>query len=292
MRVRLVLGLLAAVAGLAACGSSSSSGSSRPSSPASSTPATYYVSVGDSLAVGVQPDKSGNSLRTNEGYADDLYQSVRSSRPGLQLVKLGCPGETTETMTRGGICRYGQGSQMAAATAFLQAHQGSVAFLTIDMGANDVDACAPGGNVDVNCVLNGFSRIKTQLPNILQQLRTAGGPQLRIVGMNLYDPFLAMDLNGPSGQSVSNLSLTFAGQLNGTFASIYQAAGDPMADVAGAFATTDTTPTALAGHGTVPTNVARICQWTWMCAAKPVGPNIHANATGYQMIAGAFRPLI
>jgi hypothetical protein len=29
-----------------------------------------------------------------------------------------------------------------------------------------------------------------------------------------------------------------------------------------------------------------------MCAAKPVGPNIHANATGYQMIAGAFRPLI
>src|SRR5205823_2305506 len=145
-----------------------------------SSPTTYYVSLGDSLAVGVQPSTSGNSVRTNQGYADDLYNSVRSSRPGLQLVKFGCSGETTETMTRGGICRYANGSQLAAATAFLRAHRGSVAFLTIDMGANDVDACAPGGNVDAGCVLKGFSRIQAQLPDILQQLRTAGGSQLRI----------------------------------------------------------------------------------------------------------------
>jgi lysophospholipase L1-like esterase len=240
----------------------------------------------------VQPNAAGKSLPTDQGYADDLYNSVRSSRPGLRLVKFGCPGETTETFARGGLCHYNEGSQMGAATAFLQAHHGSVAFVTIDMGANNVDSCTPGGNVDVNCVLNGFSRIKAQLPVILQQLRAAAGPQVRIVGMNLYDPFLAFELNGPSGQSVGNLSVSFAGQLNGAFASIYQAAGDPMADVATAFATTDTTPTSLAGHGTVPTNVARICQWTWMCAPKPVGPNIHANATGYQVISGAFRPLV
>jgi lysophospholipase L1-like esterase len=287
MRLRLVVGLLAAVAGLAACGSSSSSTSS---SSGSST--SYYLSLGDSLAVGVQPNASGNSVRTDQGYADVLFNSLRPSRPGLRLVKLGCPGETTETFTRGGLCQYAEGSQMSAATAFLQAHHGSVAFATIDLGANNVDACTPGGNVDVNCVLNGFSRIKAQLPVILQQLRTAAGPQVRIVGMDLYDPFLAFELNGPSGQSIGSLSVSFAGQLNGAFASIYQAAGDPMADVAAAFATNDTTPTALAGHGTVPTNVARICQWTWMCAAKPVGPNIHANATGYQVIAGAFKPLV
>jgi lysophospholipase L1-like esterase len=243
--------------------------------------------------VGVQPDSSGRSLRTNQGYADDLYKSVLPGRPGLQLVKFGCPGETTETFTRGGLCHYDQGSQMAAAAAFLRAHQGSMAFVTIDLGANNVDACASGANnVDVNCVLNGFSRIKDQLPVILQQLRAAAGPQVRIVGMNLYDPFLAFELNGPSGQGVGNLSLSFAGQLNGTFASIYQAAGDPMADVAAAFATNDTTPTSLAGHGTVPTNVARICQLTWMCAPKPVGPNIHGNAAGYQVMARAFRPLV
>jgi hypothetical protein len=55
--------------------------------------------------------------------------------------------------------------------------------------------------------------------------------------------------------------------------------------------TTAPPPTWLA-HGTVPTNVARICQWTRQCTPKPVGPNIHANATGYQMIAGSFRPLV
>jgi hypothetical protein len=56
-----------------------------------------------------------------------------------------------------------------------------------------------------------------------------------------------------------------------------------------AFGTADFTDTAtLPGVGTVPLNVARICTWTWMCAPSPVGPNIHANATGYQVIAAAF----
>jgi lysophospholipase L1-like esterase len=52
----------------------------------------------------------------------------------------------------------------------------------------------------------------------------------------------------------------------------------------------DTAP--LPGVGTVPLNVARICGWTWMCAPAPVGPNIHANAAGYQQIAAAFEQAI
>ena len=289
MRVRLTMVLLAAVAVLAACGSSGTSSSSP--SPSSNT-TTYYLSLGDSLAVGVQPNSSGKSPSANQGYADDLYNSLRSSRHGLRLVKFGCSGETTATMKGGGICRYPQGSQLAATTAFLRAHQRSVVLLTMDIGANDVYTCALNGTVDTGCVTKGFSSLQSQLPAILQQLRAAGGPQLRVVGMNLYNPFLALDLNGPSGQSVVNLSVSFAGQLNGVLASIYRTAGDPMADVASAFATTDSTPIALLGHGTVPTNVARICQWTWMCAAKPVGPNIHANSTGYQVMASALRPLV
>ena len=38
----------------------------------------------------------------------------------------------------------------------------------------------------------------------------------------------------------------------------------------------------------VPVAVVEICKLTWMCAAPPVGPNIHANAAGYRLIAGAF----
>jgi hypothetical protein len=43
---------------------------------------------------------------------------------------------------------------------------------------------------------------------------------------------------------------------------------------------------------TVPVAVARICQWTWMCAPAPRGPNIHANATGYKQLAKTFKKSI
>ncbi len=60
-----------------------------------------------------------------------------------------------------------------------------------------------------------------------------------------------------------------------------------------AFSATDFADAAtLPGVGTVPLNVARICEWTWMCAPSPIGPDIHANSTGYQMIAVACRPVI
>jgi lysophospholipase L1-like esterase len=284
-----MLALLAAVAGLAACSSSSSSS---PSSSSSSTQATYYVSLGDSLAVGVQPNRSGKSLSTNQGYADDLYNSLRPSRPGLQLVKLGCSGERTQTMINGGICRYRQGSQLRAAVAFLKAHEGAVTVVTLDLGTNNVETCVAAGPVNTPCVTSGDNVVKAQLPRILRQLRAAGGPLVRIIGMNMYDPYLSRALRGAGGQQDVDTSLVITAALNGTLAGIYGAAGDPMADVAGAFATNDTTPTRLAGHGTVPTNVARICQWTWMCAPKPLGPNIHPNATGYQMMAGSFSPLV
>jgi hypothetical protein len=31
--------------------------------------------------------------------------------------------------------------------------------------------------------------------------------------------------------------------------------------------------------------VVRICQWTWMCAPAPLGPDIHPNQAGYGVIA-------
>jgi hypothetical protein len=54
-------------------------------------PVSYYLALGDSLAVGVQPDATGTSVETRSGYADQLYAALRRSHPGLRLVKLGCP---------------------------------------------------------------------------------------------------------------------------------------------------------------------------------------------------------
>jgi len=44
--------------------------------------------------------------------------------------------------------------------------------------------------------------------------------------------------------------------------------------------------------GWLPRNVERICKLTWMCVPRPVGPNIHANTTGYGVIAKTFKPLV
>jgi hypothetical protein len=37
----------------------------------------YYVSLGTSLSVGVQPNSSGTPLLTGDGYADQLFASIK-----------------------------------------------------------------------------------------------------------------------------------------------------------------------------------------------------------------------
>jgi lysophospholipase L1-like esterase len=245
----------------------------------------YYLSLGDSLAAGVQPTGSADSqFRTSDGYADQLYAIARQSHPNLRLVKLGCPGETTGTMIAGGICPYENGSQLADAVEFLHAHRKFVAFVTIDIGFNDFP-CS-----ELSCLAAGSASINQNLPTILAELREAAGPSVPIVGMTIYDPFLGLWLTGPDGQALARLSVSDAiVPINRLLTGLYAAAGSPVADVEGAFSTTDfDTPVSLPGFGSVPLNVARICEWTWVCASAPYGPNNHANAAGYQSIAQAF----
>jgi hypothetical protein len=89
-----------------------------PGAPASSK-ATYYVSLGDSLAQGYQPIGGPPSPSAppgfNHGYADELFKLTRGRYEQLREVKLGCGGETTTTLRFGGICAYEEGSQLAAA---------------------------------------------------------------------------------------------------------------------------------------------------------------------------------
>jgi lysophospholipase L1-like esterase len=245
----------------------------------------YYVSVGDSLAAGVQPIGDASDLyRTDEGYAEQLLQIARAKSPKLSLVKLGCPGETTTTMIGGGICTYPHGSQLDEAIAFLRAHQALVAFVTIDIGANDFPCQA------AECVPAGVTAIQNNLPPILAALRDAAGPNVPIVGMTLYNPFLAAWLLGPDGQAYAQFSATeLMGPVNGLLRGLFEGAGVGVADIESAFSSNDfDTLVELPGAGTVPLNVARICMWTWVCAPAPYGPDNHANTAGYGAIAGAF----
>jgi lysophospholipase L1-like esterase len=266
--------------------------------------AAYYLALGDSLSQGVQPATPplppgttlGESIETDQGYADDLYAHYQQSFGGpLTLVKLGCPGETTTSMLTGAgsPCPYSRGSQLAAALAFIAAHRSRIALITIDIGANNVDGCATSAGISPPCVAKGIAAVQHDLPLILGALRQAAGRHTVIAGMNLYDPFLADYLTGAAGQALAQQSVALDVSLNKLLGAGYRAFGIRTANVQHAFRTTDfTDTTTLPGVGTVPVNVARVCDWTWMCAPSPVGPNIHANATGYQVIACSFERAI
>ena len=248
---------------------------------AASAKTTWYLSLGDSLARGVQPNAAGTSVPTSQGYADAIFKAERKKIHGLKLKKLGCPGETTSSMISGGICHYSGGSQLAAARKFLRTHK--VAFATLDIGANDVDGCLKNGSIDITCVTTGMATAGKNVPTILAKLRAAGGAKLRMVGMTYYDPFLALYVQGSGYPALSLASVALADQFNATLTAAYKQAKFKVADVATAFQTDNKTVS-----GALPVDVAQICALTWMCAPAPRGPNIHANARGYKLIAATF----
>jgi lysophospholipase L1-like esterase len=250
---------------------------------------TYYLALGDSLAQGVQWSPTGDVL-TNHGYADDLYALLRFRISGLQLAKLGCPGETTSSMVTTGPCtseyetNFGVANQLAAAEAFMAKNK--VALITLDIGANDIDKCVSLAGVDFSCASSIVPGVTKNLTMILEALRAAT-PDTPIIAMNYYDPFLAAwTLLPVGGQLFAQQSLVAADGFNTLLESIYGAKGVPVADVAQAFQINNFTPIPFLEN--LPLNVFLALNWTWMEAPPPFGPDIHANDFGYAVIAGAF----
>jgi lysophospholipase L1-like esterase len=234
----------------------------------------YYLSLGDSLAASEQPNGD-----LGHGYAEQLFEELKASNPTLELVKLGCSGETTHSMIFRNPCGYPHGSQLAEAVSFLHAHGQFVRLVTINIGADDVFLCILTGDQD--CLDAGFASVSTNLAAILSALRDASGPDVPIVGMNYYDPFLAFWFFSPTAAQLSEQMVV---QFNDLLGSVYSAAGDPVADVETAFSTTDWTLV-----GGIPFNVLRICQWTWMCSSNP---DVHPNTAGYGVIGLAFEDVL
>lgn len=250
-------------------------------SKARTEPASYYLSLGDSLSVGYQP----NGVR-DQGYADQLRRLLLRSGLQLSLVKLGCSGESTASMRFGSLpassgfsCgppgfyrqRYWHGTQLAEAVAFLREHRGSVSLVTIDIGANDLLSAL------------GRRSIEKNLPPILASLRNAAGPGVPIVGMNYNAPLLASDWKKTHDLGALRAGVAGAVAFNDFLEALHHRAGVEVADVESAFRVTDTTPV----HGT-PRNVALECRWTWICAGPPLGPDIHLKTAGYGVVARAF----
>jgi lysophospholipase L1-like esterase len=257
----------------------------------------YYVSLGTSLSVGVQPNSNGVTLPTNDGYADQLFDLIRpafeaaGAQPReLRLIKLGCPGETLDAMINGGSCPYVAGSQLEAALDFLSDNKDKVHLLTIDMGANDFrNADCIGTTVDPDCLIEVSAQIATDLAAVLTAINDAADPNTTVIGMNYYNPFLSSWLDDQDGQTLAMESALAAASFMAMLGTTYDTAGVLVADVAAAFESDEfaiLVPSSLPPpNDMLPQSVANICAFTYMCDADPVGPDVHANNAGYSLIA-------
>lgn len=250
---------------------------------------TFLLAVGASVSVGVQPTVHHvHGSPTRKGYTNDLITMQAAKGTRFQLVQTGCPGDSTQQVLYGGDHCYAPGdSQLLRDVAFLRAHHNQEGVVTIDLGFNDLHGCLFHQVIDMNCVNQRMSLLSVQLAQIITQLRAAAGPQVKFVGINHYNPYLAAAVHDPTLKPFADASVAAIDLLNATLATVYAQDAIPVADVAGVFHTYDTNPVDVPGLGTVPENVAQVCALTWMCQAAPYGPNLHPNDQGYQVIANA-----
>ncbi len=249
----------------------------------------FYLDVGASVSVGVQPSvRSPHGQRTHLGYANDLVALEAAKGLTLRLHEIGCPGESTTTMMTGhDHCYHGSATQLNAAVAYLSAHRNETGLVTMDLGFNDVMPCLRGEQFHPACLTRHLSRVSSHLAQIIALLRAAAGPHVTFIGLGHYNPFLADWLHGPRGQAFATASVSAMSQLNQTLLSVYGSFSIPVANVATAFNPATSQPVDLARVGRVPADVAQTCALTWMCQPPPYGPNIHPTDRGYRAIASA-----
>jgi lysophospholipase L1-like esterase len=192
----------------------------------------YDLALGDSLA-------AGGGSPDGKGYVIDLFDHEKTRHRGLVLENLSCDGASTTSMMDGPGCSYTTGTQLGDAEAFLRAHVGHMAFVTIDIGANDIDTCADGTTIDTACLAAGLNAVTVNTPKIVSGLEAAAG-STPVVGMTYYDPFLADWLTGSSGRSLAEQSESIAEELNAILVQDFEAAS--TANVQGAFKTSDFSP--------------------------------------------------
>lgn len=274
MKRSIALSAVLAVAGFTAA-PAASAGADNPHASSGT-----YVALGDSLAAGYQPglgdDKDG-------GYVGGVYADLRDKYRGAKLVNLACSGETSTGMIADGRCTYPDGrSQLEAAVDLIRSQKGKVRLITLNIGANDVQRCVKSGAVDMPCVQAGLTAVARNLPQITTALRAAAGAQTQIVVLNYYNPFLAAWAAG--NPQLAQLSTMLQGQLNASISYAANAADAKVADVAAVFRSNDWS---LQPNG-LPTNVAMICGYTWMCSKG----DIHANDMGYALMADTVTPLV
>lgn len=268
-------------------------GASAPSRAAPAPAAATYLALGDSLAYGMQIGKLKDQMAAGSvqassfdtGYVDVFAAGLRAASPGLRVVDLGCPGETTASFIAG-PCAYAAtgkpfgttplplhmgypGAQLAAATDYLSSHPGEVGTITLDIGINDLRAVqldCPAGSEFTGCVTArwpaALERTEANLRTILGRLRDAA-PGATILVMPYYNWLAVTD--PATDRSVE--------QLNRAIAAAAAIAGARTVDAFAAF------------NRTGGDERKRLCELTLFC-----GPthDLHPSDAGYRTIGELF----
>ena len=280
---------------LSACGgdpAEESAPTAPPSTPASAAPSAspstgsggrLYVALGDSLAAGYQP--GGTELR------DTAYPALVANRligrgADLDVENLGCSGETTTSLIKGGRCDYPEGSQLEQAESLLESRAGEVGLVTIDIGGNDLLRCVrAGADVDTTCVSGGVRTVQKNLPTILERLRAAAGKDVPVLVLGYYNPWLAAKALDQPVRGVDAAAKAYT-RLSDAIETAARSTGTTFVGLDDAFATDDTTRTTINGR-TVPENAARICTLTNICTAADVHLTDEGAATVARVLAAA-----
>ncbi|HZU75967.1 MAG TPA: SGNH/GDSL hydrolase family protein [Dehalococcoidia bacterium] len=241
--------------------------------PASRLGPHYYVSLGNSISFGYQPDDN-----ITQGFTDDLYADLRQANV-TDLLNYSCGGESSVTMIQGGcqfrFARHVQytGPQLDAAVSFLRAHVGQVNPITLEIGANDVlpdfneGSCSASSGADADLATLDTNLTQTILPRLLDAIKTPGGHRgADLVLLNYYNPFAKECPNSQDFiHTLNDHLLTDAAQFQ-----------VPVVDVYSAF-------------GGDANSAANVCTLTWMCSTYH---DVHPTTQGYRVIATAVEQVL
>jgi lysophospholipase L1-like esterase len=226
---------------------------------------SYYLALGDSLAVGYQPDTSPSMPASwTHGYVYQFRDMLAKLAP-IELQNLGVRGECTGTMITGGLnaaCPtkvVSTTSQLAEAVAFIQDHPGRVNPITVNIGGDNVNGsllsllvATPAQQKAMLAKLYGG--LTQDWATIFGSLRKAC-PTCNIVALNQYNPFP----KGATKIDFAPAALTYSSLLS----KVAKATHVKLADVY----------TPFVGHEIL---------YTWISVR-----DIHPTNTGYTVMAEA-----
>lgn len=239
-------------------------------------PKTYYVSLGDSLAFGAQPNGDWA-----HGYADQWFSELKTEG-SKALVNYSCMDETTVTMINGN-CPFRLFTrtqytppQLTAAVNFIKAHPGQVSPVSLDIGVNDIrpyigtNICLAYPRLYAEHLATVDANLtQTILPALIQAVTNRSGIRTaEIVLVDYYDPY----------QNACPLSDAYIQELNQHLKADAAKLGVWFADIHADF-----------NPGPIPDE--KLCVYTWMCTEEhnvhPSGGQPGEPGNGYLVITQA-----